>query len=295
MSKKPLLLLVSTAALLALPGVAQAARMHGVVVKVDRQSRSIAVAQARGRVALVHGASPQALRLGSRVTLTARRLANGSYAGAQIAATGASKRTNVRGIVLRRSANGFALSASGAVLSIRMRSSFRMTASALSGPPVGSRVDVDVEIGSGALGATGASVLDPHAANGSIKGRLSIGTGKITVSDDGVSLTLAVPAGFDLSHFKNGQEVIAQFSRQPDGSLTLTSLAADDDVAKADDEDEIEDDDDDHGGQQAGKDDDDDDDGSSASSGSGRGSDDGGKDDDGGKGGDGGGGKGDDD
>ncbi len=255
MPRKPLLLLILTTALLALPGVAHAARTSGVVVKVDRQSRTIAVAQARGRVALVHAGAPKALRIGSRVSLNLRRLANGSYAGSELRVVGSARRTHVSGIVLRRRANGFALSASGAVLAIHAQHAARTTASALAGsPPVGSNVDVDVEIDDDGLGAAYVDVLDPHAATGSIKGRLTIGVHNITVTDDGVSVLLTVPAGFDLSHFRSGQEVIAHFSRQPDGSLTLTSLAADDNIAEADDEDEIEDDDDDCE-QHAGKDD----------------------------------------
>jgi hypothetical protein len=49
-----------------------------------------------------------------------------------------------------------------------------------------------------------------------------------------MSLVLTVPTGFDLSPFTNGQEVLATFAQQSNGSLLLTALAGDDNAQQAD-------------------------------------------------------------
>ena len=57
----------------------------------------------------------------------------------------------------------------------------------------------------------------------------------VTVSSDQLTLALNLPAGFDLSQFSDGQEVLATFAQQPDGTLLLVSLAGDDGAAQAND------------------------------------------------------------
>ncbi len=76
----------------------------------------------------------------------------------------------------------------------------------------------------------------------------------MTVTDEGVTLSFAVPTGFDLSKFKTGDKVLAFFTRNADGTLALKVLAGDANAREADDEDEDTGDDDgdhhdgDHGG-----------------------------------------------
>jgi len=233
---------------LAVPGVASAAR--GVAVKVDRGSKVVAVAQAHGQVSLLHVRTTARVHVGSRLVFSARRLANGTLAATQLSVLARAHRTQVRGTVLSSRTGSLVLSAHGAVLTIARTASTRTTqSSAGSGsPPVGSRVEIEIEIENEDLAADEIRVLSATADAGLIRGRLTLNAnGTITVADEGVSLTFMVPAGFDLTRFRNGDEVIAFFLRNADGSLSLKVLAGDDNAREADD-----DDDDDDGGHDGG-------------------------------------------
>ncbi len=229
-------------AALAAPGTASAAR--GVVVKVDRAQKLIAVAQARGRVALVHAAPARSVKVGRRVAFAGRALANGTLAGSSFRVVGRAHSVRVRGVVVARHGSRFSLAARGAVLTVRKARAARSTQSARDSglPAVGSEVSVQLGLDDDELDAEDVDVIDQTAGAGKIEGRLTIGVGTVTISDDDASVTLAVPAGLDLTAFAAGDEVLATFTRQGD-TLVLTTLAGDDDEEEADDESEIESDD----------------------------------------------------
>lgn len=245
--KKSLLVLPVLAALAA-PGVASAAR--GVVVKVDRASKVAAVAQTRGQVALVHAGNLAGAKVGSRVSFTGRTLANGTLATSSVRVLGHAKRVHVRGVVVARRHNGFVLSAHGALLKITKARAARSTASAndTTVPPVGSSVDVEVDTDDDSLDATSVQILSATTDAGMIRGKLTIATGSVTIADSGVSLTFALPAGFDLSKFKSGDKVLAFYLRNTDGTLALKVLAGDSSASEADDDQESEGDNNDDNG-----------------------------------------------
>jgi hypothetical protein len=51
-----------------------------------------------------------------------------------------------------------------------------------------------------------------------------------------MTLVLNVPTGLDLTGFMTGDEVLAVFVQQADGTLTLTQLSRDDNADHADDD-----------------------------------------------------------
>jgi hypothetical protein len=88
------------------------------------------------------------------------------------------------------------------------------------------------------------------ARSGAIEGHLVPSpVGTIAVRSGGLTLVIAVPAGIDVSKLALGDEVLASFERQADGSLVLTAMAADDRNADEQDDDTG---DDDHGGDRHG-------------------------------------------
>jgi uncharacterized membrane protein YgcG len=92
-------------------------------------------------------------------------------------------------------------------------------------------------------------VVAPMAPGGQLEGHLTLGTGTVTVSSEHMTLVLNVPTGFDLTGFANGDEVLATFAQQTDGTLTLTALSHNEDEDQADNDDN---DDGDHGGDPGG-------------------------------------------
>jgi len=240
------IILIGVAAVLLVPGVANAAQKKGTVVRVDAKQHLIAVAQVRGAVALVHVKSVRGLKPGRVVVFNARHLRNGTFAGTNVRAFGRVSRFHVRGLVLKvkRANRTVVISARGAVLTIRLPKRPRATASASGGdsPTPGSITDATITVGAdGSLEATAVKEVNPSASAGSIEGKVkSVGSGTITVADGGVSLTLNVPAGIDVSKYSVGSDVIAYFGREADGSLTLKAVGSDGDETEADDATEIE-------------------------------------------------------
>jgi Cu/Ag efflux protein CusF len=237
---KRLILVLLAGAVLAAPGVAKAS---GVVLKVDRASKLVAVTRTANRVALVHTGAR--VHVGQRVAMNARALRNGTFAATGVHVVGRTKHVRFRGMLLARSHGRLVVSAGGAVISLR--SAKRTTSSAGdSGPQPGSQVEVEAQVENDELETEDVTVVAPAAPGGSIEGHLTaIGTGTVTVTSEDMSLVLKVPAGIDLTKFKTGDEVLATFTQGPDGSLTLTQLAGDENAQEADDQGEIENGDDD--------------------------------------------------
>ena len=220
--KRIALLVVLSATFLA-PAQALAS---GVVVKVDRTAHLVAVNRGTS-VNLVHVKSLTRLQVGQRVGLKLRRLANGTFTSSRVKFLGRARTAHFHAIALTSSAGHLTVSAGGAVLN--------MTTSSSGPPPPGSEVDVEAQVGSNGLDATQVTVASVSAPGGSIEGTLTLGTSTVTVSSDQLTLALNLPAGFDLSQFNDGQEVLATFAQQPDGTLLLVSLAGDDGAAQAND------------------------------------------------------------
>lgn len=229
--KRLVLFLIVSAALLA----PSAALAGGVVLKVQRATHLVAVANGRAKVTLVHTGAK--LRVGQRVSFKGRTLRNGTVAASSIRVVGRAHTVHFRGLLLKKSGTRLVLSAGGAIVSVN-RGAARTTSSAKdSGPQPGSVVEVTATVGSDdELDEDDANTVSAAAPGGAIEGTLTIGTGKITVVSDDMALVLNLPATFDLSTFANGDEVLAKFTQGADGTLTLTALSGDDNAQDANDE-----------------------------------------------------------
>jgi hypothetical protein len=120
------------------------------------------------------------------------------------------------------------------------RGAVRSTSSANdTGPQPGATVDVTATVSStDELDEDNTTTVSADAPGGAIEGKLTLGTGKITVVSDHMALVINVPSTFDLSKFKNDDEVLAKFTQGADGTLTLTDLSGDDNAQEADDNDD---------------------------------------------------------
>lgn len=226
--KRFIVLLVATAALLA----PSAALASGVVLKVQRATHLVAVARTPSNVALVHTSAK--LAVGQRISLTATKLRNGTLSASSVKVLGRAHKVTFRGLLLSKSGSQLIVSAGGAVIALHRGG--RTTASASdSGPAPGSTVQVTATVGTtGELDEDDATTVAPTAPGGQIEGHLTLGTGTITVTTEHMSLVLNVPAGFDLTKFVSGSEVLATFTQGTDGKLTLTALSADGSAQQAD-------------------------------------------------------------
>jgi len=230
--RRSIIFLAVTAALAA----PSAALASGVVLKVQPSARIVAVATSRTHVTLVHSAAAKRLHVGQRVAVSGRMLGNGTMRAAQIRVVGKAHQVRFRALLLSKSRTRFVVSAGGAVVTLHRSS--RATSSARdSAPAPGSHVDVTATVkDDDELDEDEIVVVTPAALGGSVEGRLTLGTGTITVRSEHLNLSLKVPAGFDLTAFRTGDEVLAEFSQGADGSLTLTRLSTADDDEDTDDD-----------------------------------------------------------
>jgi Cu/Ag efflux protein CusF len=231
--KRLVLFLIVSAALLA----PSAALASGVVLKVQHATHLVAVTNGKTKVNLVHTAVK--LRVGQRVTLSGRTLRNGTLAASSIKVVGRARTVHFRGLLLKKSGTRMVLSAGGAIISVK-RGAVRSTSAANdTGPQPGATVDVTATVSStDELDEDNTVTVSADAPGGSIEGKLTLGTGKITVVSEHMALVINVPSTFDLSKFKNGDEVLAKFTQGADGTLALTDLSGDDNAQEADDNDD---------------------------------------------------------
>jgi uncharacterized membrane protein YgcG len=131
-------------AAVAFPAAAGAATFKGVVVSVQPTRHAMVVAQANGVVRTVH--APVLRQAGTRVSIAASRLRDGSFGAARVTALGRATRARIDGVVVRALRRGYLVSAGGSVL--RILSPTRRTAAA-SQPPLapGTPVTATVSIG----------------------------------------------------------------------------------------------------------------------------------------------------
>ncbi|HEV7639679.1 MAG TPA: hypothetical protein VGO39_02280 [Gaiellaceae bacterium] len=229
--KRLVLFLIVAAALLA----PSAALASGVVLKVQKATHLVAVTNGKTKVNLVHTAAK--LRVGQRVTLSGRTLRNGTLSASSIRVLGRTHAVHFRGLLLKKSGTRLLVSAGGAIISVHRGG--RTTSSASdTGPAPGATIDVTATVGSDdELDATNVSTASADTPGGRIEGKLTIGTGTITVKSDEMNLTIKVPTGFDLTKVATGDEVLATFAQQTDGSLLLTDISADGNAQEADNND----------------------------------------------------------
>lgn len=227
---KRLVILTIAAAALVIPSTAFAS---GVVLKVDKQAHLVAVAQTKTKVALVHTSAASKLHVGQRVAMQAHALRNGTYSAAGVRVVGHARTVHFRALLLKRSASRLVVSAGGAVIALHRG---RVTASANdSGPAPGTTVQVTATVGQNDdLDEDQVTTVSADHPGGAIEGTLTLGTGTITVVSEHMALVLNVPSGFDLSQFQTGDEVLAVFAQQTDGTLLLSSLSGDQSAQQAD-------------------------------------------------------------
>jgi hypothetical protein len=242
--KRLIFLLAISVALLAPAG----ALASGVVLKVQRSAHLVAVTRSANHVALVHTSAAARLHVGQRVSMSARNLRNGTLAAASVRVVGRAHKVRFRGLLLAQSRTRLLVSAGGAVISVHRGSRTTSSARDHGGPQAGNQVDVVVTVNddNDELDEDAVVVVAPMAPGGQIEGTLTIGTGQVTVTSEHMTLVLNVPTGFDLTTFKNGDEVLATFTQAADTTLTLSALSLNADAQQADEDDG--DDDGDHGG-----------------------------------------------
>lgn len=239
----------SAAVLLVTAPGAWGATLRGVVVHDNPRAHSFVVAQPGGVLKAIH--APKLPPLGSAVAVRARSLRNGTSLALHVAVGHRIRRVVVRGTVTYVAPGGhaFVLSARGASLLVRRSSAhvhgLRRTTDA--GVAVGDIMTVNGSLDRGSISASTVE-HDGQDANGiDLEGVVqTIDTTARTLgisADDrelsGATVTVQVPASFDLNLFLVGQSAELIVSPNPDGTYTLEQSSDDSGGHHADDPSEM--------------------------------------------------------
>jgi hypothetical protein len=228
MLKLTLAAIVAAAALMA-PALAQAATVKGTVVARQAHRNALVVASRHGDVMSARVSARQLHRvpLGTRLVIFGKRLADGSLQVTKMRRLGQARRAGLSAVVIGATARRLLLAGGGSAFSIRLSHGTRVLASA-AGVHRGQKVDAEVEFSHGqAIGrdvqASGDAVLIDFS--GVVT---AIDSTSLTVSTDGISTVVQLPAGVVLpSIVQVGSEVevVASISGS---TLTLTTIKLDD-------------------------------------------------------------------
>jgi uncharacterized membrane protein YgcG len=237
---------VAVVAIAGTAGAAQAAVVHGTVVHRNSRAHSFVVADRAGHLYAIHAA--HGLRPGTVVSVSVRRLRNGTFAARKthVLAFHRGARVRLRGVVsyVDRRHGTFTLSARGVSMLVRAsRGRYARIADAL--PPVGTDVTATGTIDDQGDLNDETVQTDGTDTNGfDLEGTiLAIDTTArtITVSstdDDQTanSVVVSVPSTLDISMFTVGEEVELQVTLQTDGTYVLLGSSSDEGAQGADDQ-----------------------------------------------------------
>lgn len=226
---------VTFAVALLIPALAQAGTVRGTVVAKQAKRHVLVIATNHRDVESARVSSRQLrrTRLGTRVVLAGKRLADGSLHATGVRRLGQAKRAGLSAVVLKANARRLLLAGGGSAFSIRLTHGTRLlaSASATSVHP-GQKVDAEVEFSNGET--VGRDVQENgDAALVDFSGVVTaIDSSSFTVSSDGISTVVQLPAGVTLpSLVQVGSEVevVASISGS---TLTLTTIKLDDESSQ---------------------------------------------------------------
>jgi hypothetical protein len=239
--------LATVTALSGLAAGASASTLKGTVVHDNKHADSFVVADARGRLSAIHAARRPAV--GRSVTVTARKLRNGTFAAGRVKTGHTVKHARIRGLVTfaDRRTGAFVVSTRGASLVVHgRRAGLSAAAAADTLPAPGTQVSIDASLDEqGDIQADSVHDDGQNNDNADLEGvTLSIDAAArtLTISADdndeisGGTILVHLPATFDLTLFHVGAVVQLVATPNPDGSYTAVGTSADGDSQEADGE-----------------------------------------------------------
>lgn len=218
------------AAVLALPATASAFR--GVAVAKNPARHTVVVASQGGVVRTVRAPGhAAAVPLGSRVSYTARRLADGTFRARTLHASARANRAVLLAVIVRNQArlHRLLLAAGGSVFSVRVPARGFMSHR---DHRVGQEVEVRVHIARGDLDAISITTLG-QASTVELEGIfLSVNGNELRLAvEHRGELFVTIPAGFKLLQLRPGDEIELIVNVDAAGAFTLVSVNADDENA----------------------------------------------------------------
>jgi hypothetical protein len=224
-----------------IPAAARAAtatKLSGVVVSKQTARHTLVIASPLAALTTVR-TTARRLRitpLGSRISVTGARLADGSLHATSIVRSGTAYHARIHVTVLKASGTKLLVAGGGSAFAIRLSIATLVRAAARSGPKPGAKISTDVHFSHGGLvGNAGQTVGKSALVHFSGK-VTAMGATSLTVASDGVSTVVAIPDGVSLPQLVqigSEVEIVASVSG---ATLTLVEIKIDGDGAETGDD-----------------------------------------------------------
>jgi hypothetical protein len=213
-----------------LSGPASAASFKGVIVAKDAKRKAVvtvsagAVRTVRAKRAFVR------LRVGQRVAVNARRLADGTFTARSLRPAGAGKHVRFRAVVVRGQRARLIVSAGSSVFALRLRGLGTLSAGNDGKLGAGDKVAVEAGVGNGKLEADPGDVEEiGHASVLELEGIF------LATTKDGFDLAVVhrglvhvvVPDGTIVPTFQAGDQIEVYVKVGEDGSFTFVKGRSD--------------------------------------------------------------------
>jgi hypothetical protein len=225
-------MLAATAAILLTPalahGATNAAKIRGTVVAKHANRHVLVIAARHGDVesARVSARQLRRARVGERLALVGRRLADGSVHVTKLRRVGSAKRARLSVVVLKARARRLLVAGGGSAFSIRLTRGTRLLASKGSVRP-GHEVEADVELSHD--GPVGTKLEDTGEApvidfSGVVT---ALGATSFTVTTEGIATVVQLPDGVVLPAIVQVGSEVEVVAAITGSTLTLTSIKLD--------------------------------------------------------------------
>jgi RNase P/RNase MRP subunit p29 len=228
--------LLAVLVMLVAAGSANAAPVgvKGTVVAKRAHSRTVVLATGRRGLAVTVRVAPRRVRLGDRVSVVGTRLRDGAIRASRLHVVSHVKRTQIRGMVVRRLAHSLRVASGHSVLTIH--ASRGALASRHDGQQAGDMGEFEVEFEHGGLVEDDFTPASPSGTV-EVEGVL-VTVSPLVVSIEGLPIEITVPSGMTLPALTPGEEVELTVQTGAGNTFTLVSINAGDD--ENDNENEVE-------------------------------------------------------
>lgn len=206
--------------------------IKGTVVAKRTHSRTVVLATGRRGLAVTVRVAPGRVRLGDRVSVVGARLRDGTIRASRLHVVSHVKRTQIRGMVVKRLAHSLRVASGHSVLTIH--TSRGALASRHDGQQAGDMGEFEVEFEHGGLVEDDFTPASPSGTV-EVEGVL-VTVSPLVVSIEGLPIEITVPSGMTLPALTPGEEVELTVQTGAGNTFTLVSINAGDN----EDENEIE-------------------------------------------------------
>jgi hypothetical protein len=235
MMKLTVAVIAAIAAVFLTPALAHAGTIRGTVAAKPANRHVLVIALRHGRVLTARVSARQLhnAKIGNRLALGGKRLADGSLQVTRLHRLGSVKRTRLSVVVLNAKGRSLLVAGGGSAFSIRLDRRTRLLAGA-GGAHTGEKIDADVQLTQDGPvdekmdGAGDAPMID---FSGTVT---ALDATSITVTTDGIATVVQLPDGIVLPpivQIASKVEIVATISGS---TLSLTTIKLDDDNAQGD-------------------------------------------------------------